>query len=148
MGGKVLAGIAGACLGVLGGLVLVLATSPTIQVEIESAQEHARIEVPVRLAPVVLRFVPDTILDEARMELQPYYPVLTELLYELPQMGDCTLFAVQDGEESVEVRKLNDSLIVEIVDHDERVRIQVPIRHLIPVLRILDPALVKTAERT
>lgn len=143
MGGKVLAGIAGAFLGVLGGLVLVLATSPTIQVEIESAQDYAHIEVPVRLAPIVLHFIPDTILDEARQQLKPYHPLLSNLLYELPQMEDCTLFAVQEGEESVEVRKLGDHLEVEIIDHDERVFIRVPLQHLIPVLRILDPALVK-----
>ncbi|HRR26296.1 MAG TPA: hypothetical protein P5568_08370 [Acidobacteriota bacterium] len=138
MTGKILAAVAGALLGVLGGLTLVLATSPMIEVRIASGSRHATIQVPIRLAPVALRFVPDSALAEARRELAPIYPALATVVDELAKLDSGVLVEVQEPDTFVRVSKENDLLTVDITDHGERIVLRVPVKELAPLLYFLD----------
>ncbi len=66
-------------------------------------------------------------LDEASQQLEPYEPMIRELLDELDQAGTFTLVSVKTDDETVRVRKDKRHLIVDVDAEDAKVHVSLPL---------------------
>jgi hypothetical protein len=97
-------------------------------IEHQPEAHHIFVVAPAMLAPIGMHFVPKRHLAEAAEKIQPWMPVIRTALKQLREADDMTLVEVTDREEHVKVQKDGGSIIVDVVDKDDRVHVSVPIR--------------------
>jgi hypothetical protein len=97
-------------------------------IEHQPEAHHIFVVAPAMLAPIGMHFVPKRHLEQAARQIQPWMPVIRTALEQLRETRDMTLVEVTDREEHVKVQKDGGSIIVDVVDKDDRVHVSVPIR--------------------
>jgi hypothetical protein len=97
-------------------------------VETHPEVHHVFVVAPAMLAPIGMHFVPRRHLAEAARQIKPYMPVIRAALEGLRDTDDLTLVEVKEPGEHVTVVKNGGSIVVDVLDKDETVHVEVPIR--------------------
>lgn len=119
----------------------ILASSSYLVVDIEEKGPdgiHLIIPVPLALARVALRFVPD---HETRIpcpELAEYLPAAKRVIEELTAAPDSELVRLEEGEELVLISKVGENLEVEVHERDEDVVVSLPLPVVVEILESYD----------
>ncbi len=100
---------------------------------------HFKAPVPVALLSASLGVAQIVAREEfldARRQLEPYAPMIQDLLQELERAGSFTLVSVRNADETVLITKEEDNLVVDLDLQDTTVHISFPLNL---VHRVLDP---------
>lgn len=96
--------------------------------EKQPAGTNLTLVVPAVLAPVALSFVPRQQLAQASAGLRPYMPEIDAAIPALEDCPDSVLVEVIDPDEHVIIEKSGGSIVVDVNDREDRVRVSVPLR--------------------
>jgi hypothetical protein len=102
-----------------------------IQVKVHEKQAggtNVSLIVPAALIPMALEFVPNRHLAQASADLRPYLPIVEAAIPGLEDCPDGVLVEVIDPKEHVIVAKEGDSIVVDVNDPEDVVRVAVPLR--------------------
>ncbi len=119
----------------------ILSSTSYLVVDIEERGHdgiHLVVPVPLALAQVALRFVPD---HETRIpcpELADYLPAAMQVVEQLMDLPDSELVRVEDGESLVIISKVDENLEIEVHEHDEDVSVSLPLPVVIEILESYD----------
>jgi hypothetical protein len=114
----------------------------------EKNGDDFRIAVPGFVVGLALTLAPDEAIAASLAEARPWLPAVRAAVDELAAGGDVTLVSVVKRDERVTIRTENGNLVVDVDDHGDRVRIELPLRTVDRVVRRLDRARARTAART
>lgn len=89
---------------------------------------HINVIAPAMLAPIAVHFVPSRDLAEATCQIQPYMPTVRAALDGLRDSDDIVFVEVKEPGEHVQVSKSGRSIVVDVDDDGETVRVSTPIR--------------------
>jgi hypothetical protein len=124
------------------------ASGGPVRIEVhDPGGEDFRIAIPGFVVGLALALAPDEALAESLDEARPWLAVAREAVKELGEAGDVTLVSVVQRDERVTIRTERGVLVVDVDDHGDRVRIEMPLRTVDRVVRRLDRAAARTAER-
>jgi len=124
------------------------ASGGPVRIEVQEQDgEDIRISVPGFVVGLALAIVPDEALAEPLDEARPWLAVARAAVDELGQAGDFTLVSVVKRDERVTIRTVGGVLVVDVDDHGDRVRIEMPLRTVDRIVRRLDRAGAKAAAR-
>ena len=107
-----------------------VAATGVVVVDVREARngQHIVVPVPLALAQVAAAFVP---LEKTHVRLPPkavqYMPVAKQVLTALAEAEDGELVRVEEADEKVSIRKEGDLIRIQVDDHGEHVKVQVPI---------------------
>ena len=111
----------------VGATVAAVYRSGTIAVAVqESDGGEIRVGLPAALVRIAIYFVPDSLLEEAVEELQPFVPAVRAGWDELRQAPDFVLVEIDTGDESIRVEKRNRELLVHVDSPDAQVQVAIP----------------------
>jgi hypothetical protein len=102
-----------------------------VHVTVEEFQKdgtHLHLLVPAALAPLGAHLIPQRELARSRERLSPWLPALRLTASELEKLPDSVLVEVRDDDEHVRVAKVGDGLEVEEESPREHVHVWVPLR--------------------
>lgn len=117
-----------------------------VRIEVqERGGEDLRISVPGFVVGLALAIVPDEVLAEPLDEARPWLAVARAAVEELGEAGDVTLVSVVKRDERVTIRTTGGMLVIDVDDHGDRVRIEMPLRTVDRIVRRLDRAGAKAA---
>jgi hypothetical protein len=122
-------------------MALVVGATGVVVVDVQEGGEdgtHIVVPVPLVLAQVALTFAPDEAKYVECLELAQYQELAERIVKELEDVPDFTLLEVEDGGENVLIRKVGESLMVDVIDCGEEVHCQVPLKAVNRVLRSYD----------
>jgi hypothetical protein len=125
--GKIVLGMAGVGLAGVG----VLCSEGLVQVKvIEKAPDghHINVIAPAILAPIAVHFAPQSELEHAARQIQPYMPAIREALDSLRDSDDIVFVEVKEPDTHVKVSKSGGSIVVDVDDEGETVHVSTPIR--------------------
>lgn len=125
--GKIMLGIAGVSVAGVG----LLCSEGLIEVNVVERQpeaHHVYVLAPAALVPMTVHFIPRRKFGHASRELQPWIPTIRAALDDLRETEDVTLVDVIEPGQHVVVSKQGGSVVVDVNDHDETVRVSAPIR--------------------
>lgn len=125
--GKIMLGIAGVSVAGVG----LLCSEGLIEVNVVERQpeaHHVYVLAPAALVPMTVHFIPRREFGHASRELQPWIPTIRAALDDLRETEDVTLVDVIEPGQHVVVSKQGGSVVVDVNDHDETVRVSAPIR--------------------
>ena len=117
--------------------------SGTIVVRVEEEQGHnVSIVVPAGLANLAISLAPeqllDEILDEARVELGPWWPAVQAAWTEFERAPDFVLVEVVSSGERVRIEKKRKHLLIQIgTDHVETINVSIPLKTIRKLARRL-----------
>ena len=124
------------------------ASGGAVRIEVQEQDgEDIRISVPGLVVGLALAIVPDEALAEPLDEARPWLAVARAAVDELGEAGDFTLVSVVKRDERVTIRTVGGVLVVDVDDHGDRVRIEMPLRTVDRIVRRLDRAGAKAAAR-
>jgi hypothetical protein len=89
---------------------------------------HINLIVPAALVPVTLKFVPRQNLVEAAQNIRANMAIIDAALPALEQCPDGVFVEATDPSEHVLVAKAGGSIVIDVNDQDDVVRISVPLR--------------------
>lgn len=89
---------------------------------------HIHVIAPAMLAPIAVELAPRYALADAARQIQPNMPVIRAALDGLRDSEDVVLVEVREPDQHVEVTKLGGSIIVDVDDAGETVRVSAPLR--------------------
>ena len=119
----------------VGAITAVIYHAGTVEVEIdEEGGNRFSLSVPTTLVLAAIKFVPDEAFEDVAGELAMLWPVVRETCRELERCPDAVLVEVDGPRETVRVAKQGGSLVVDVRDGDNHVRVAVPIRTVDAVL--------------
>jgi hypothetical protein len=125
------------------------ASGGPVRIEVhEQGGEDFSIAVPGFVVGLALSIAPDEALAEPLDEARPWLAVARAAVEELGQAGDFTLVSVVKRDERVTIRTERGVLVGDVDDHGDRVRIEMPLQTVDRVVRRLDRAAARTAERS
>jgi hypothetical protein len=108
-------------------------------ISVHSPNENLWIPVPVALGHVVGKFIDLPIPKQGEIEtLMEYRAVAADLLRQLHDLPDCSLVEVDSRNEKVRVFKQGDNLCVNVDDHNEHVKVRLPLRTVDRFVEALD----------
>ena len=99
---------------------------------------HFVIPVPLILAQAVLSFAPEEARYIECKEFAPYQDLALKVLEELKNIPDAILVEVQDGNESVLIRKSGDELLVDVENGRDIVHCRIPLKSAIKMVKSFD----------
>ncbi len=100
---------------------------------------HLMIPVPLVVAQTALAFVPEEARYVECPEVADYLPLAERVLEELRDQPDFVIVEVQDGGETVLIRKVGDEIHVDVNgDRGEEVTCRLPIKGALKMLRAYD----------
>ena len=100
---------------------------------------HIVIPVPILLAQAALSFAPNEAKYVEAPEFAPYMELADSVLEELQYVEDFTMVEIEDGDDSVMIRKVGDELLVDVSSRGgEQVLCRVPIKGAARVLASYD----------
>lgn len=108
--------------------------------EKESGGTYVHVMVPTTLVRVALWFVPFSDDMMAGPEARPYWPLVEAVCSGIARSPDGVLIQVDGPDEHVVVEKRDGSLVVDVDDHDAKVRISIPVRAVGFVVRRMRPS--------
>jgi hypothetical protein len=124
------------------------ASGGPVRIEVHDPDgEDFRIAIPGFVVGLALALAPDEALAESLDEARPWLAVAREAVKELGEAGDVTLVSVVQRDERVTIRTERGVLVVDVDDHGDRVRIEMPLRTVDRVVRRLDRAGARAAGR-
>ena len=133
---------------VIGGVVLGLATlaataaavyhGGSVSVEIEEDGNHFQVQLPAGLVRAAIAMAPDSALQEAAQELEPWLPALDAGWRELEDAPDFVLFELVSDDETVLIEKTGSKLLVIVGSPQAQVRVGVPLGTVGSLLHKLD----------
>jgi hypothetical protein len=131
-------------------LMLVAGAGGVVVVDVQEGGpdgHHLIVPVPLALAQVALSFAPAEARHVVCPEFAPYQDLAVRVLEELEKAPDCTLVLVEEGDESVRIRKKGRSLTVDVVEGDlEEVHVTLPIRSAVRFVESYDGESFNTRE--
>jgi hypothetical protein len=89
---------------------------------------HINLIVPAALVPVTLRFVPRQHLAEAAQNLRANMTLIDAALPALEQCPDGVFVEITEPGEHILVAKSGGSIVIDVNDADDSVRVSVPLR--------------------
>lgn len=113
----------------------------------EQGGDDVRIAVPGFVVGLALALVPDDALAGSLNDARPWLEIARAAVDELGAAGDFTLVSVVRREERVTIRTEGGVLVVDVDEHGDRVRIEMPLRTVERVVRRLDRAAARVAMR-
>ena len=133
---------------IIGSIVLAVATvgaaaaavyrAGTLAVEFQSEDGNLiQLNLPVGLLHPAIALAPSSILDEARVELEPLLPALNEGWRELTDAPDFVLIELHSADENVRVEKIDSQLLIFVEMPDASVRVGIPLDTVGSILRKL-----------
>lgn len=137
---------------VVGGTLLMAATVATAAVALygagtiavtveEDRGDRFSVRVPAGLANLVLNLIPGRLVDEALRdvsdEIDPFVPSVRDAWAQLNATGDFVLVEVNEGDEHVLVRKVDDKLVITVDTNDTDIDIAVPMKTIGKVIHKL-----------
>jgi hypothetical protein len=102
-----------------------------VHVTVEEFQKdgtHLHLVVPAALAPLGAHFIPQRKLDGARQRITELLPALRLTAIELEKIPDSVLVEVRDSGEHVRIAKSGDGLDIEEESPREHIHVWVPLR--------------------
>ncbi|HEY3131011.1 MAG TPA: hypothetical protein VGL91_16270 [Acidobacteriota bacterium] len=90
--------------------------------------KHIFLPVPVSVLHLGLYFLPKRELCQAASELKPWRPALAVAASELQRIPDTLLLKVEKNNETVEITKQDESLVVDVDTRRETVHLAFPLR--------------------
>ena len=124
------------------------ASGGAVRIEVQEQDgEDIRISVPGFVVGLALALAPDEALAASLDEARPWLAVARAAVDELGEAGDFTLVSVVKRDERVTIRTVGGVLVVDVDDHGDRVRIEMPLRTVDRIVRRLDRAGAKAAAR-
>jgi hypothetical protein len=139
-----LAILGGAGVLVLGGMVAASAAvyqAGAVRVSIDEKTpegHHIHFIAPAAVVPIGLKFVPNDALREASSEVRPWLPAIEIAVTELEKYRDFTLVEVDDAQDHVRIRKLGQTMVIDVDSTDARVHVSFPLRTAMSALRRID----------
>jgi hypothetical protein len=131
-------------------LLLVAGAGGVVVVDVQEGGpdgHHLVLPVPLALAQVALSFAPEEARHVVCPEFAPYQDLAVKVLEELKNAPDCTLVLVEEGDESVRIRKQGRNLSVDVVEGDEEeVHVSIPIRSAVRFVESYDGESFNTRE--
>ena len=88
---------------------------------------HLRLAVPGVTLPVAAMLVPKAKLREHSEEIQKFLPAIQAATDELRRCPDTVLVEVRDHNEHVKIAKQGDALVIDVNDDGETVHVSVPL---------------------
>lgn len=113
----------------------------------EKNGDDFRIAVPGFVVGLALTLAPDEAIAESLDEARPWLAVARAAIDELAASGDVTLVSVVKRDERVTIRTESGRLVVDVDDHGDRVRIELPLATVDRVVRRLDRAHARAVAR-
>lgn len=113
----------------------------------EQGGDDIRIAVPGFVVGLALALVPDDALAGSLNDARPWLEIARVAVAELGTAGDVTLVSVVRREERVTIRTEGGVLVVEVDEHGDRVRIELPLGTVERVVRRLDRAAARATVR-
>ncbi|MEM7051593.1 MAG: hypothetical protein AAF604_18135 [Acidobacteriota bacterium] len=114
-----------------------------VHVSVQEVGEPAiNITVPAALVGLAMsaatRFIPEDERAEIRSEVGPWAPHVREVIDEFRAMPDATIVEVLDGDDSVEVRKVRNSLVIDVSEPGTEVHVEMPVVLMSQALKVVD----------
>lgn len=110
----------------------VLYSAGTVQLQVHRKQaggiRHIFLPVPVSVLHLGLYLVPKNEMCKVAAELEPWRPALKVALSELQRIPDTALLKIQKRNETVEITKEDESLVINIDTSQESMHLSVPIK--------------------
>jgi len=133
---------------VIGGVVLGLATlaataaavyhGGTVAVDIEEDGNHFQLQLPAGLIGAAIALAPDSAVQEAADELEPWIPALDAGWHELGDAPDFVLLELVTDDENVRIEKSGSKLLVIVDSPEAQIRVGVPLGTVGSLLHKLD----------
>ena len=133
---------------VIGGVVLTLATlgagaaavyrAGSVAVDIEEDGNHFQVQLPAGLVRAAIALAPDSALQEAAQELEPWIPALDAGWRELGDAPDFVLLDIVSDGERILVEKTGSKLLVIVDTQETQIRVGVPLGTVGSLLHKLD----------
>jgi hypothetical protein len=98
---------------------------------------HLHLIVPAMAAPIAAHFAPPGHLREMQRQVQPYLPMIREVLKELNKLPDTEFVEVRSGTDHVHVQKAGGGIKVEVETDEEHVNVWVPLRAVYDATSVL-----------
>jgi hypothetical protein len=113
----------------------------------EQGGDDIRIAVPGFVVGLALALAPDDALAGSLKDARPWLEIARVAVAELGDAGDFTLVSVVKREERVTIRTEGGVLVVDVNEHGNQVRIEMPLRTVERVVRRLDRAAERASAR-
>jgi hypothetical protein len=111
-----------------------------VDIQVEEHQkdgERVHVIVPAAMIPFALNFVPDAALERLPREARRHLPAIQAAAEELRRLPDTVLVEVEDGREHVCVQTRGGRLVIDVDSDRETVHVSVPLRTVESSLRRL-----------
>ena len=112
----------------------------TIYVDEGCNGSNIKMKVPAALVQGALQVIPDELLEEAACEMGEYGQLARAICDKLEDSPDFVLCEVHDGDESVLIEKIDNDLVINVRDDDDRVHVVVPFRMISSVIKRIEAA--------
>ncbi len=113
-----------------GSIAASLTSAGEILVHVDSKSsmgDNISIRIPAAAVAGILGFLPNAVFYEATEECGEYMPLVRGVCEELANLPDFTLVEVESRHEMVLIRKIGNSLHIDVEDHDETVQVSIPL---------------------
>lgn len=88
---------------------------------------HVHLWVPAAMVPMAMHFVPQRHIERAAERTAQFMPLVESLAKELRRYPDAELVEVTDGEQHVQIRTHNGSLLIDVSEPGEEVHVSCPL---------------------
>lgn len=99
---------------------------------------HIHLIAPAVAVPIGMRFVPDHALRHASSRLRPFLPAIEIAVTELEKYRDFTLVEVEDARDHVKIRKLGQTMVIDVDSNDATVHVSFPLRSVMSALHRIE----------
>jgi hypothetical protein len=99
---------------------------------------HIHLIAPAAAIPIGMRFVPDHALKQASSKVRPWLPAIEVAVTELEKYRDFTLVEVEDARDHVKIRKLGQTMVIDVDSTDATVHVSFPLRSVMSALRRIE----------
>ena len=129
---------------VLGGVVVAGAAvyqAGAVRVSVDEKSpdgHHIHLIAPAAAVPIGRRFVPDHALRHAASEVRPWLPAIEIAVTELEKYRDFTLVEVDDAQDHVKIRKLGQTMVIDVDSADATVHVSFPLRSVMSALHRIE----------
>ncbi len=128
----------------------IIYSAGTVQLQVHRKEaggiRHIFLPVPVSVLHLGLYFLPKNEVSKVASELEPWRPALKVALSELQQIPDTVLLKVEKRNETVEITKEDESLVIDIDTSQESVHLSVPLKAIRSLLERIEE-ISRNAER-
>lgn len=122
-------------------LALALGATGIVVVDVQEGGPdgtHIVVPVPLALAQLAMTFAPSEAKYVECRELADYHELAEKIVAELRDVEDFTMVEVIEDNENVLIRKVGDSLLVDVLDGKEEVHCRLPLKSIGRILASYD----------